>query len=648
MAYRGALTFIAGIDASPFKSGLEDLRGQAGKFTGDIKGMFAGAFTAGAIVAGARSIVGEFARIKDIADRVGESSESIQRIGYAAEQSGANLEITVKGLQKATANAFAAADGNDELAQTFDQLKINAGQFARLPLEDKLVSIARGLAGIEDPAERLDLALKVLGKSGGEIMPLLIQGADDLAEQMAEAAVATGKTVEQLAAIDDRIAHLTTSFKVNFGGAIAYVSAGFENFVRDFATHADGLGRQIQDLAKAGGSRLRGDVAGAKTWMADFDQAKIDRRQQLEQNKKDSWAWQDSAESSASASPGADDEEAASSAKSAASIREKIAAAEQKAKEQFMSAEELLADMVERRAALEAKANDKTEEGLEAKRELVELTARLAKAEQDAFDAQLAYQRRVDESAEARRTAAMSDEQQAAYFGRKSGQLRQAATVAAGRGEFETAGDLFGQAEEALGRSDAARDRIAAKKADEESTKQGLRDDIAAGQEKRRFDALAPEQQLHELLRRRAALERQANDETLAGLQARRDLLALDDEIADKRKEISERTDEEKRAAEEARAARRKSRETPDLPAEIEEARRRRNERFVATGRVTASSLAAVGGGGNVARGGGTDQQLLGSVTRIERLFVKLAAGNLLGLSRQSYSAMARPMADRR
>jgi len=159
-----------------------------------MKGAVLGVTAAFAAFGGLKSLLDNFGRVRDLADRFGESAEGIQRIGYAASQSGSDVETVVKGLQKAGQAAVDAAKGNEAANEAFAALNINAGEFASMSTEDKLAALAEGFSNAKNSTLAYDAVLQLMGKSGGELIPLLSQGADgikDAAEKVV--ALAGGK-----------------------------------------------------------------------------------------------------------------------------------------------------------------------------------------------------------------------------------------------------------------------------------------------------------------------------------------------------------------------------------------------------------------------------------------------------------------------
>lgn len=246
------------------KTGLEQAKQSVAGFKNSAGGMLAGAFSVGAIAVGVKSLIDEFSRIKDLSDRFGESSESIQRVSQAASLAGSDIEKVAVSVGKATKNAIAAADGNEKMNASFKKLGINAADFVNLKMEDKLIAISGGMMNVNGEGERLALAYEVLGKSGAEIMPLLIAGPEALTEAFRNANVASDETVSKLEEIGDTIEGAGNTLKVYLGGLLAWAIGGVQDFGFVLGAIISVNIERIGMLGDAIRSLMSGDFAEAK------------------------------------------------------------------------------------------------------------------------------------------------------------------------------------------------------------------------------------------------------------------------------------------------------------------------------------------------------------------------------------------------
>lgn len=129
--------------------------------------------------------------MRDLAIATGTSVEALARYQLAAKQSGTDIETVAKAMGKLS---VFMAQNSEEAA--------SLGITARDPAK-ALAQLADVLAKVEDPAQRNALAMKVLGRSYTDVMPLLAQGGDELRKQ-ADAAGPYAKGMADLADKADR------------------------------------------------------------------------------------------------------------------------------------------------------------------------------------------------------------------------------------------------------------------------------------------------------------------------------------------------------------------------------------------------------------------------------------------------------------
>jgi myosin heavy subunit len=201
-----------GVKSSAFKSGLDDMRSQAQQWGGDIKSTIAGAFALGAITSFVSGFVSEMARVKDLADRLGESSDSIQRVGNAAKLSGSDLEFVIKNLTKMAA---AAAAGSDK----FEAVGISSAAFANAGTEDRVLMLAKAFDECNGSQAEMAKLMDLLGPKGQDMLIMLSQGAEELNKQMREVPIVTASAVAAMATLDDAV-DTSKQFAYEWAGSV--------------------------------------------------------------------------------------------------------------------------------------------------------------------------------------------------------------------------------------------------------------------------------------------------------------------------------------------------------------------------------------------------------------------------------------------
>lgn len=120
--------------------------------------------------------------IADLSQKVGVPAETLQQLGYAAEQSDSSMEALGTSLGKVAKLAFDAKKGGGEAAETFKALgvRVTDAEGALRPAEDLFTDIADTISKMPDGTEKTALAMRVFGRSGKELIPLLNEGSEGI------------------------------------------------------------------------------------------------------------------------------------------------------------------------------------------------------------------------------------------------------------------------------------------------------------------------------------------------------------------------------------------------------------------------------------------------------------------------------------
>lgn len=160
----------------------------------------------GAVAAGAFASLAAFTyevaehaeKLHLMSEELGVSTDDLQELGFAARVSGVGFEemsVSLRFLQK---NLAAAHDGNKELAKVFEHLggTVDPTTGRLRSAQDVLGALADRMKNIRDPAERVRLAVQLLGRSGAQMIPVLIKGREGLAH-FAEIARKSGSVMSE-------------------------------------------------------------------------------------------------------------------------------------------------------------------------------------------------------------------------------------------------------------------------------------------------------------------------------------------------------------------------------------------------------------------------------------------------------------------
>lgn len=179
------------------------------------------ALGAGAVVRGLTRFVAGSIQIGDelenTALRLGMSTRALQEWQHVAELSNVSAEQFATGVRSLQRQAYEASTGGRESAESFRALGVAVrGADGQLkPVDQLLGEVGAALAGVENPAERTALSMRVLGRGGNALLPMFADGAEGIARMRRELGElgggASDEMIRQAAALDDQLVRVRTA-----------------------------------------------------------------------------------------------------------------------------------------------------------------------------------------------------------------------------------------------------------------------------------------------------------------------------------------------------------------------------------------------------------------------------------------------------
>lgn len=123
-------------------------------------------------------------RANDLSIRLGVTTEQLSRLSVGAKLSGTSIEALQGGIGKLVKAQADAARGSKEQADLFQALGVSVKDVeGNLRGSDEMLrELADRFQELGDGPERTALALKLFGRAGAELIPLLAEGSKGLAE----------------------------------------------------------------------------------------------------------------------------------------------------------------------------------------------------------------------------------------------------------------------------------------------------------------------------------------------------------------------------------------------------------------------------------------------------------------------------------
>lgn len=214
-----------------------------------------GAALGSAIAAPLGAAVRVFASAGDALDklskRTGFSVETLSELGFAAEQSGSNVEELENGIRRSQRAVDDLRRGLSTQTDAFSALNLAFEDLKGLSPEEQFLLIGDRLSQIEDASKRAAVAQQILGRAGTRLLPLFADGAAGVAALRDEAR-ALGLTISTRTASD---AALLTD-RLNILRRVARVVA-----ITVGAALAPSVGETVMRLTEAAGAAI--DFASA-------------------------------------------------------------------------------------------------------------------------------------------------------------------------------------------------------------------------------------------------------------------------------------------------------------------------------------------------------------------------------------------------
>lgn len=191
----GALRVVLGADTAALDKGLKDSGGKLQAFADVAKASMAvaaAAVGAAAIAIGVsiKTAIDNADKVNKLSQSTGTTTEEFSKLSYAAQLADVSQESLGKSLGKLSkAMVSAASDGASVAGQAFAQMGISVRDAdGNLKSSSVVISeVAGKFEGYRDGAAKTALAIALFGKAGAEMIPLLNQGKQGLADASEEA-----------------------------------------------------------------------------------------------------------------------------------------------------------------------------------------------------------------------------------------------------------------------------------------------------------------------------------------------------------------------------------------------------------------------------------------------------------------------------
>lgn len=143
--------------------------------------------------------------LRDMSQKTGIAVETLNGLGFAAGQAGGSLESMVAAAGKLNKTIVEAAGGNKDVGEAFSKLGISVRDAGgNLKKADVIMAeVADKFKTFADGPEKTAIALRIFGKAGADMIPVLNDGGDAMRENIEYAKKYSGMTQELSDAADN-------------------------------------------------------------------------------------------------------------------------------------------------------------------------------------------------------------------------------------------------------------------------------------------------------------------------------------------------------------------------------------------------------------------------------------------------------------
>lgn len=278
------MDFVAkmGLDTTAVTAGLSGVKGkvsQAGeqikavgsKQIGALTGQIGGLLGVTALLGGAKSIVDFGGKITDLADQFSLSTDMVQGLSYAAEQTGTSVETALGAIRKVGVAAVDAVGGNEDKLKAFERLGVTAEQLKTLSPDQIFMQLAASLKDMPMTAQTFADIQDTLGKSGQELIPMFNEGLAGMMQRAHEVgAIIDAETIAKLDEMGDTMGEAGTRLKAAFAPVITFIMDGINSMLRGFEMISEFMATRLTRAFDAWNKAKDGDIIGAGKAAAGF------------------------------------------------------------------------------------------------------------------------------------------------------------------------------------------------------------------------------------------------------------------------------------------------------------------------------------------------------------------------------------------
>jgi hypothetical protein len=203
--------------------------------------------------------------LSDLSARTGETAGNLMLLNRAFDNTGVGSEKVGATLNKLQRSIVEAGRGSAVQERAFRELGLSIADLQYMAPIDQMRAVAGALAGVENDGKRTALAMDILGRSGGELLPLFTNMSAEVANAQVELGALPGvmdRSADAFDSISDKMNVMKGKLTEFAAGMLESAIPALNQFVNAGSSlDAAGFGQQIgQRLAEAFTMITSGDM----------------------------------------------------------------------------------------------------------------------------------------------------------------------------------------------------------------------------------------------------------------------------------------------------------------------------------------------------------------------------------------------------
>ena len=229
-----------GLDGTAFETGLKKSQSMAKGIGREVSGAIAGMFAVDKIISFGMRAIETAGKLNDLSSQLGVSSEFLQEMQYAAEQSGSSLDDVAGAVEKISIARMKALAGDQATIDNFAAMGVSMQQIKELGAEGLFKAMGKQFETGIDPQKLVGPFRELAGRGAGSLIPAMSEGLEKTAQKARDLGlIMTDEVVASLDDFNDRVDTMSKGLEVLVGTIVA-------DFGGPLLRQLDALGAGIQ------------------------------------------------------------------------------------------------------------------------------------------------------------------------------------------------------------------------------------------------------------------------------------------------------------------------------------------------------------------------------------------------------------------